>query len=139
MFLNESEKKHLPAGTVSSFEMSDFDEILWKISIKIDGRTYYARARARIVWEWRKQLFFLEIAKFFYRRPGTRLKRHVFWVPMRIRERKKIIIFLPAAKSRTIGCARLRAMATIASLTAALRGDWGTKQMPNLHDFLILL
>ena len=68
-----------------------------------------------------------------------RLKRYVFWLPMRIRERKKNIIFLPAAKSRTIGCARFRAMATIASLTAALRGDWGTKKMPNLLDFLILL
>jgi len=58
---------------------------------------------------------------------------------MRIREHKKIITFLPAAKSRTIQCARFRAMATIALLTAALRGDWGTKKLSILHDFLILL
>jgi len=58
---------------------------------------------------------------------------------MRIRERKKNIIFLPAAKNCDIGDTHFRAMATIASLTAALRGDWGTKKMPNLLDFLILL
>ena len=104
------------------------------------GRTPARARRARESYgSGGKNYFFLEIAKIIYRRPGTRLKRYVFGIYGRVTERKKIIIFLPAAESRTIGCARFRAMATIASLTAALRGDWGTKKMPNLLDFLILL
>ena len=68
-----------------------------------------------------------------------RLKWYIFWVPVRIREYEKIIFFVPAAKIRTSGYTHFGPMATVAPVTAALRGDWGTKKMPNLHDFLILL